>query len=203
LLQGLQALGLTLDPEVRERLLAFLVLLSKWNRAYNLTRVTEPRAMLSTHLLDSLAVVPYLHGERVLDVGTGPGLPGIPLALACPQRRFWLLDSNAKKTRFITQAVAELKLRNVQVVRARSEAYRPEQCFDTVLARAYAPLERWQPLQHLACADGILLAMKGAYPGAELETLPAGLEVLEVVAVSVPGLQAQRHLVRLRGTQPV
>ncbi len=137
---GLSRLGLALDRAQQEGLLGYLGLLLKWNRVYNLSAVRDPREMVGRQLLDSLAVAPYLHGDRVLDLGTGAGLPGIPLAIAEPRRRFTLIDSNGKKTRFVQQSVIELGLGNVEVVRARVEAFRPDLGFDTVTARAFASL---------------------------------------------------------------
>ncbi|MEJ2345466.1 MAG: 16S rRNA (guanine(527)-N(7))-methyltransferase RsmG [Gammaproteobacteria bacterium] len=194
--RGLETLGLSLPDAAAERLLAYVALLGKWNRAYNLTAVREPQAMVTRHLLDSLAVLPHLHGATVADVGTGAGLPGLPLALASPERRFVLLDGNAKKCRFLTQAVAELAIPNVTVVRARVEDYRPEQEFDTVICRAFATVAQMLALSgHLCARGGRVLAMKGQHPHAELDELPAGFRLLSVVRLRVPGLDAERHLV--------
>jgi len=193
---GLARLGLEAPAEP---LLAYLRLLARWNRAYNLTSVDEPRAMVTHHLLDSLAVMPAVEGPRVLDVGTGAGLPGIPLALALPACDFTLLDSNSKKTRFVTQAVLELGLRNVTVVHQRVEEYRPPTCFNTVVARAYAALGSWLAQTRIpGCPGGLYLAMKGVFPAAELEGLPEGFVLEGVTPLEVPGLAAARHLVRVR-----
>ena len=171
-------------------------LLAKWNAAYNLTAVRAPQEMIPRHLLDSLVLLPYLHGTRVLDIGTGPGLPGIPLAIARPDCSFTLLDANAKKTRFVTQAVGELALKNVEVVQARVENYRPAQKFDTLVARAFSSIADMLAHAHHLCAPhGRFLAMKGIYPEAELAAIPADYAVSEVVALKVPGLDAERHLV--------
>lgn len=159
----------------------------------------QPLQMISRHLMDSLVVVPYLHGERVLDVGTGPGLPGIPLALACPDRRFCLLDSNGKKIRFVRQAVAELGLANVSVVHSRVEQFQSSPGFDTIIARAYAALgELVRGARHLCQPDGRFLIMKGANPVAELDDLPAGFELEANYPLQVPGLDAERHLLVVR-----
>lgn len=180
----------------RQRLLAFVRLLAKWNAAYNLTAVRDPEEMITRHLLDSLVLLPYLQGPRVLDIGTGPGLPGIPLAIARPDCSFTLLDANAKKTRFVTQAVGELGLKNVEVVQARVENYRPEQKFDTLVARAFSSIaDMLNNAQHLCAPGGRFLAMKGVYPEEELAAIPADYAVSEVVALKVPGLDAARHLV--------
>jgi 16S rRNA (guanine527-N7)-methyltransferase len=200
---GLAALGLALPEATQARLLAYTALLAKWNRVYNLTAVGDPAEMVARHLLDSLAVAPYLHGSRVLDVGTGAGLPGIPLALARPELHFALLDSAAKKLRFVVQATAELGLANVETVHARVEAYRPERPFDTVISRAYAALGDFVASAGALCApDGRLLAMKGAYPQAELAALPGGWMVAEAHRLQVPGLDAERHLVCIMRGQP-
>lgn len=192
---GLAAIGLALPDAARERLLAYLRLLAKWNSAYNLTAVRDPLEMVTRHLLDSLVIAPHLHGARVLDVGTGPGLPGIPLAVACPTLGFTLVDANAKKTRFVVQAVGELALKNVEVVQTRVENYRPSRIFDTVVSRAFASIaDMLAAARHLCAPGGRFLAMKGAYPEEELKALPAGYDV-EVVPLAVPGLEAARHVV--------
>ena len=176
--QGLTALGLALPAPERERLLAYLRLLGRWNNAYNLTAIRDPLDMVTRHLLDSLAVAPHLAGTRVLDVGTGPGLPGIPLAVACPALGFTLLDANAKKTRFVVQAVGELALKNVEVVQTRVENYRPSRTFDTVVSRAFASIAAMlAAARHLCAPGGRFLAMKGAYPEEELKALPSGYDV--------------------------
>jgi len=195
---GIAALGLPLDADHQERLLAYLALLVKWNQAYNLTAIRDPLEMVTKHLLDSLAVLPHLHGTRVLDVGSGAGLPGIPLAICDPAREFTLLDSNGKKTRFLLQAKGELRLSNLSVVHSRLEQYRPGQLFDTVTARAFASLaDMTAGTAHLLAPGGSLLAMKGEYPQDELDALPPGFVVREIIALTVPGLEAQRHLVRI------
>jgi len=196
--EGLERLGLDLPDAARNGLIAYVELLAKWNRTYNLTAVRAPGAMVPRHLLDSLTLVPHLHGGRVLDVGTGPGLPGIPLALASPDRKFVLLDSNAKKTRFLTQVKAELGLENLSVVHCRAEAYRPEAPFTTITARAVTSLSGlFAACRHLLAPDGVLLAMKGARPEAELAELPPAVVVLRVEPLSVPGEGAARHVVCL------
>jgi 16S rRNA (guanine527-N7)-methyltransferase len=184
-----------LPAEDRQRLLAFVRLLAKWNAAYNLTAVRDPQAMITRHLLDSLVLLPYLQGPRVLDIGTGPGLPGMPLAIARPDCSFTLLDANAKKTRFVTQAVGELGLKNVDVVQTRVENYRPVEKFDTLVARALSSIaDMLMNARHLCAPGGRFLAMKGVYPEEELAAIPADYVVSEVVALKVPGLDAARHL---------
>lgn len=194
---GLARLGLTLDASRVEALLTYLDLLAKWNRVYNLTAITEPKRMVSHHLLDSLAVLPHLDAERLLDVGSGAGLPGIPLALARPDLRVTLLEASQKKATFLQQATIELKLRNVEVVPARAEAYRPRSPFPRIVARAFSQLADLVRLTaHLLAEGGRWLAMKGTYPQAELERLQ-GARVVQVLRLEVPGLDAERHLVIL------
>lgn len=197
--QGALALGLALPGETVARALAYLDLLQKWNRSFNLTAVRERDTMITHHLLDSLAIVPYVAGERVLDLGAGAGLPGIPLALALPDLRFVLLDSNRKKTRFLVQAVAELDLGNVEVVAARAEDYRPDTGFDTIAARALGGIPQmiaWSG--RLLRPGGRYLFMKGVFPLEELQDLPPGFRLDEVARLRVPGLAAERHLAVIR-----
>lgn len=184
--------------------MGYLQLLVKWNRAYNLTAVRDPQQMVTRHLLDSLAVVPHLSGERIIDVGSGAGLPGIPLALALPEREFVLLDSNGKKSRFQIQARGELGLHNVAVVNSRVEEYRPDRLFDTVITRAFASVtDILSSSRHLLAPNGEVLAMKGTLPESELETLPHGFQLIETINIKVPGLeQEQRHLLRIRAVAP-
>ncbi|MDE2089413.1 MAG: 16S rRNA (guanine(527)-N(7))-methyltransferase RsmG [Gammaproteobacteria bacterium] len=196
LARGAAALGLALPPEAPARLLRYLELLARWNRVYNLTAVRDPQQMVTRHLLDSLAVMPYVRGPRVLDVGSGAGLPGIPLALALPDVEFVLLDSSAKKTRFLIQAVSELRLDTVSVERARVEDYRAARGFDTVVARAVSSLTELVARGGPLCArDGRILALKGAAPKEELAALPAGYRSAGIYPLHVPGLARERHLV--------
>lgn len=197
--EGIRRLGLALPEGAVDALLAYLAMLVKWNQAYNLTAVRDPAEMVTRHLLDSLAVAPHMRGERIIDVGTGAGLPGIPLAIAFPERSFTLLDSNSKKTRFLIQARAELGLANVEVVHSRVEAYRPGQGFDCIMTRAYASIaDILSSSGHLLSEGGEFLAMKGAVPEQELAAMPAGWRSQELIALQVPGLaQEQRHLLRI------
>jgi 16S rRNA (guanine527-N7)-methyltransferase len=198
--RGLSELGLSAGPEQCQRLLRFLELLHKWNRVYNLTAIEDPPEAVRLHLLDSLAVAAFLHGDRVLDIGTGAGLPGIPLAIVQPERRFVLLDSNAKKIRFVRQAVIELGLSNVAPVQARIESFTDAAGFDCVLARAYASLaEIWADASPLLKAGGSVLALKGRRPEAELGGLPAGIAV-GIHRLRVPGVDVERHLAELKAT---
>lgn len=191
---GMTALGFSDHPAQRKSLLAFLALLHKWNRAYNLTAIRNPREGVDLHLLDSLTLAPYLHGGRILDVGTGAGLPGLPLAIVNPEREFVLLDSNAKKTRFVRQAVIELGLRNVEVVTTRIEDYQPERGFDSILSRAFASLDKIvATTERLLAPQGKILAQKGLLPRQEIETLTH--HTVRVHKLAVPGLDLERHLV--------
>ena len=174
----------------------YLALLQKWNQTYNLTAIRDPLEMVSAHLLDSLAVVPHLPGTTLLDVGTGPGLPGIPLALAFPERKFTLLDSIDKKTTFLRQAVAELGLKNVTVVCERVERWHPASPFECIISRAYAELSTFvDSSAHLLAPNGTYVAMKGRYPADEIERLGARAKVKNTIQLQVPGLDAERHLI--------
>ena len=199
LADGLSALPLELNASVQHQLIDYLQLLVKWNRAYNLTAIRQPEQMVTRHLLDSLVIGPYLQGPRILDVGTGAGLPGIPLALAYPDLQFTLLDSNGKKIRFVTQAVAELGLANVDVIQSRIEAFQPECRFDTIPARAFASIEELiDQTTRLLVDKGQYLIMKGVYPVAEVEAMPEGYQVEAVHQLKVPALDAERHLLIVR-----
>ena len=196
--KGIRALGLQLPADAAARLCAYIGLLERWNRVYNLTAVRRPEDMISRHLLDSLSILPWVRGPCVLDVGSGAGLPGIPLAVARPRWEFYLLDSNGKRTRFMQQATAELQLTNIKVVRCRLQDYYPEIKFASIVARAYATLAEFATDSGRLCAaDGCLLAMKGIYPREELERLAPAWRVVGVYRLQVPGLDAERHLVHL------
>jgi 16S rRNA (guanine527-N7)-methyltransferase len=196
--RGADALGLDLGARQAELLLAYLELLLKWNKAYNLTAVRDPVQMVTRHLLDSLAIAPYLHGQDIIDVGTGAGLPGIPLAILFPERRISLLDSNGKKTRFLFQVKTALCLDNMLVHHARVESFRPPAPYDAVLSRAFAALaDMVAGCRHLLAPTGSFLAMKGAYPADEVMALDPAYAVKAVHALDIPGLGEQRHLVEL------
>lgn len=196
--RGLAQLELALPAGAVQQLLDYLALLHKWNRAYNLTAV-DPALSVSRHLLDSLAVLPHLRGERFADVGTGAGLPGIPLAIALPHCRFELFDSNGKKIRFVTQAIAELGLDNARATQCRIEQQPALPGYDGVLARAFATLADMAELcGHLLAPGGALLALKGVYPAAELSVLPKGYKVDACHPLRVPGEDGQRHLAVIR-----
>lgn len=196
--QGLQSLNLQLSNEQQLALIAFIKLLKKWNRVYNLTAVHDLHQMLERHILDSLSIAPYLKGVRVVDIGAGAGLPGIPLAIAYPDFQFVLIDSNRKKTRFMQQAKTELKLDNVEVVCSRAEDFNSNELFDSVISRALSSLSQmlsWA--SHLCAADGIMLAMKGAYPESELSELAKSFEIKAVHKINYLGLDADRFLVEI------
>jgi 16S rRNA (guanine527-N7)-methyltransferase len=197
--RGLAALALPMPPDATERLLAYLALLQKWNRTYNLTAVREPEKMVTHHLLDSLAVLPHLPGGALADVGAGAGLPGIPLAIAQPARRVTLNDASDKKAAFLRQAAIELKLANVDVHAGRVEAWHPAQPFACVISRAFAELAQFiAACRHLLAPGGVLAAMKGTLSRAELERVPADVDCHDVHRVQVPLLDAERHLVLCR-----
>ncbi len=196
--QGLAAMSLHLNPGQSEQLLGYLGLLARWNRSYNLSAVRDPDIMVRRQLLDSLSILPWLHRGPVLDVGTGAGLPGIPLAVTRPELNFSLLDSNGKKTRFVKQVVGELGLANVEVIRCRAEQLNRPEYYANITSRAFATLaEMVDKTAHLLAPGGCWLAMKGARPDQELAGLPPGLAA-QTMALQVPGESARRHLVILR-----
>lgn len=196
LVDGLAALGIPASAEQRAGLLAFLQLMRKWNRVYNLTAITDTKDMVPLHLLDSLALLPHLPAGRILDVGTGAGLPGIPLALLVPEREFTLLDSNAKKTRFVQQAAIELGLANVRVEHSRIELFQPPQGFDAILTRAFASLtDIVAETRRLLNPGGVLLAQKGKLPADEINALHH--VHVEQHPLHIPGLAAARHLIAI------
>lgn len=203
LLNKLQQLVSKTDLKLTELQLNALVnyvqLLDKWNKAYNLTSVRDPQEMLVKHIMDSLMVGQYLQGEHFIDVGTGPGLPGIPLAILLPKKQFTLLDSLGKRVRFLKQVVFELKLTNVTPVQARVEQFEPEQPLDGVLSRAFASLEdmlHW--CHHLVDETGYFYALKGQYPEQELANLPENIACEHSYQVQVPELIGDRHLILLK-----
>jgi 16S rRNA (guanine527-N7)-methyltransferase len=196
--EGLAAMRLSLAEHQRQALLGYLGLLVKWNRAFNLTAVRDPEAMVRRQLLDSLSVIPWLGNGSVLDVGTGAGLPGIPLAIARPEINFSLLDSNGKKTRFVQQVVGELGLANVEVIRGRVERLHRAGHYRHILSRAFSSLvDLVSATEALLAPGGCWLAMKGVDPSSELTALPAGL-LSEIVPLQVPGEPGARHLVLIR-----
>ncbi len=191
--KGLQSLSLSASEQQIEMLIAYLQLLHKWNQHFNLTSVRDPLQMVYRHLLDSLVVGSYLHGELIIDVGTGAGLPGIPLSIMMPEKAFFLLDSNHKKQVFVTQVVKSLPLNNVQCVHSEVKSYEPTQKFSTIVTRAFAPLGHMIELTaHLLADNGRFLAMMGKVE--EELRLPPGYEIEHMISLSVPGETAQRHL---------
>ncbi len=199
---GLQQLDIQLDSGQQQKLLAFLDLLQKWNRSFNLTAIREPQAMINELLLDGLVALPQLSQGPILDVGTGAGLPGMPLAISRPDLAFTLLDSNGKKIRFIKQVVIELQIDNVDVVQSRIEAFQPDAHFATVISRAYADISNLvTSTSHLLMKDGFWLAWKGELNDAELAKARQYAQVDEVIPVQLPGVSRPRHLVKLKHLQ--
>jgi len=193
---GLTEMGIEAKPELVQRFTRLLRLLDKWNRAFNLTAVRDPAEMVARHILDSLSARPFLSGVSVLDVGTGAGFPGLPLALVEPQRHFTLLDSGGKKIRFVRHVIGELALDNVILEHLRVEAFEPADLYDVVISRAFSSLGEFvRRCGGLVATGGCLLAMKGRYPDVELTGVPGAWDVTDVVALKVPGLAGDRHMV--------
>ena len=204
LIEGAQQLGVILTEQQQQQLLQYLGLLIKWNKAYNLTAVRNPDEMVSRHLLDSLSVVQYVeqYGNDWLDVGSGGGMPGVPLAIIFPERKFTLLDSNGKKTRFLTQVKLELNLDNLEVIHNRVEAFTPARAFSGIISRAFSSLAdftNWT--RHLGDVNSHWLAMKGVHPDDELQALPEDFRLDSCQILKVPGCQGQRHLLILQRQQ--
>jgi 16S rRNA (guanine527-N7)-methyltransferase len=194
--QGIAELGLALPADAVPRLLDYQMLLERWNAAYNLTAVRDPMEMITRHLLDSLTILPFVRGDALADLGTGPGLPGIVLAIAAPGRQILLVDSNGKKVRFLREAIRSLKLEGVRAVQSRVEQVEGQ--YDCITARAFASLGdmlTWGG--HLLAPDGVWLAMKGKLPDDELPGMPKGFELRDTHVLSVPGLEGERHLLEL------
>lgn len=190
---------ITLSETQANQCVALVEQLHKWNKAYNLTSVRDPEQMVARHIIDSLVVSPLLAGKRFIDVGTGPGLPGLPLAIANPNCEFVLLDSLGKRIRFIRQVCHQLGITNVTAVHERVEAYQPSEKFDGVISRAFASLDdmlNW--CSHLAQPDGTFFALKGQYPAQEINALPQGFQVVQVDKLEVPGVEGERHLVAIK-----
>ncbi|KAF3981685.1 MAG: 16S rRNA (guanine(527)-N(7))-methyltransferase RsmG [Methylococcales symbiont of Hymedesmia sp. n. MRB-2018] len=193
--QGMQELAITVDDDKLQLLLAFIKLIEKWNKAYNLTAVRNRDEMARLHILDSLTVLHFIKGSRVADIGTGAGLPGIPLAVFLPDIEFTLVDSNSKKTRFVQQAVLELQLKNVTVLHTRVEDIKLEDNFSTVITRAFASLQDIMQLtQHLLNRNGVLLAMKGQQSQQELATMTVPYSI---IPLNVPGVEGKRCLIQI------
>lgn len=196
MINAAQQLGILLTAEQQQKLEQYLDLLVKWNRVYNLTAIRERNKMVTHHIYDSLSVLPYLQGARIVDLGSGAGLPGIPVALLHPEWQVVMVDSNVKKTRFIQQVILELGLSNASVVHSRVERYAPQQPFDTVVSRAFTSLSQFlEYAEPLLTVGGEVVAMKGRWPEAEEGDVSAGFKLEQVVPVTVPGIDAERHLV--------
>ncbi len=195
LLNQLNQNHFSINEITSEKLVEYVLLLHKWNQIHNLTSIRDPLQMLSKHIIDSLAISPYLQGPNILDVGTGAGLPGLPLALTHPQFRFALLDSNGKKTRFLTHVIQTLMIANIDIIPLRVEKYHPKICFNSIVSRAFSQLNEFLgKTKHLCCENGIFLAMKGQYPREEIETLDAGFKLIETKALQIADLDEKRHL---------
>lgn len=193
---ALEAMSLNLPEMAKQQLIDYLKLIYQWNKAFNLTAIRQIEEMVIKHILDSLSIGPYVSGKRVLDAGTGAGLPGIPLAIIYPEKVFFLLDSNGKKTRFLTHAASTLKLKNVTIIQARAEKFLGDIKFDHIISRAFAELKKMLTFtRHLLAPNGQFLAMKGAYPEEELKNLPAQYKLLKTYKLEIPYLQAERHLI--------
>lgn len=205
---GLNEMGIAMSSFNQQQLLDYVDLIIKWNRAYNLTSVREPQDILVRHIFDSLSALPFLAGDHIADVGSGAGLPGIPLALACPDRHFTLIDSNGKKARFLFHVVHTLRLTNVSVINERVEGFQKSHLltevnrfkkFDTVISRAYTSMrEMLFATEHLCSYDGVFVAMKGVYPLMEIHEIPEEFEMVDVYPVQVPHLSAERHILKVK-----
>lgn len=197
--QGLSKLQLSLTDQQCHQLVAYIELMAKWNKAYNLTSVRNPKDMLTKHILDSLAIAPFIKNERYIDVGTGPGLPGIPLAIACPNATFTCLDSLGKRVRFMKQVSFELKLKNVEPIQSRVEDFQPIKSYDGVLSRAFASINdmlHW--CNHLIDSSGEFLALKGQYPQDELEVIADNIMIVSTHQLEIPFLEGERNLIVLK-----
>ena len=195
----LKQTALSLTDQQKTQLVKLVLLLNKWNKAYNLTSVRDPMEMLVKHILDSLVVSPYLQGMRFIDVGTGPGLPGLPLAIVNPDKEFFLLDSLGKRISFIRNAVRELGLTNVEPVLSRVEEFHPDHQFDGVLSRAFASLKDMTDwCHHLPNENGLFYALKGQYHEDEVQELDVKFNIQQVIKLSVPELEGERHLVLIK-----
>lgn len=196
--QGLIEMDQPLDRQKEVQLIQYIDLIAQWNRVYNLSSIRDVDTMVTRHLLDSLSIVKYIKGQTILDVGTGAGLPGIPLAIAMPDHQFVILDSNQKKTKFLQHTCYQMRLRNVRVVNQRVEEYKADPLFDSVVSRAFSTLRDFMTQsQHLVKPNGQMLAMKGVYPLTELQEIAAPFKLIEVYPLKVPKLDAERHLVEI------
>ena len=196
--EGAAAMGVALTENQAVQMMAYIELFHKWNQAYNLSAIRDIESQVDRHLLDSLSVAPYIDAEQLIDVGTGGGLPGIPLAILYPHKRFTLLDSNGKKARFLFQVKTQLRLDNVQIQNCRVEAFRPQQRFDAVISRAFASLkDMTDGCRHLLSDNGVFYAMKGIYPTDELSALEKNYKVSQSYPLQIPREEGERHLLVL------
>jgi 16S rRNA (guanine527-N7)-methyltransferase len=196
--QGLVKMNLPLDRHVEAQLIRYIELIGQWNRVFSLTAIRDLDTMIVRHLLDSLSILPFIKGHKIVDVGTGAGLPGIPLAIVMPDHFFVLVDSNQKKTRFLQQTCYQMRLKNIRIVHERIENYQPEQLFDCVVSRAFSTLREFLVLsEHLAKPGTQFLAMKGVYPLTELQEVSESFNVKGAHPLHVPNLDAERHVVDL------
>ncbi len=199
---GCEQLEVTVTAQQLDQLVSYVEQLVKWNKAYNLTAIREPLEMIKLHILDSLAIAKpllQLNGQRFIDIGTGAGLPGMILAILWPTKTIHLLDTNGKKTRFLTQFKHMHNLDNVFVYNQRCEAYEPDLAYDIVLSRAFASItDMLEGCRQLVSSKGFFVAMKGTYPQAELDAMPSGFSLLNCVALQVPGVDAERHLLTIQ-----
>lgn len=196
---NLSQLDISVSEQQQKKLIDYVLMMDKWNKAYNLTSVRDPKDMVLKHLVDSIVIAPHITGQNYIDVGTGPGLPGIPLAILHPDKTFILLDSLGKRVRFMKQVAYELKITNIQAVQSRVEDYQTTLPIDGVLSRAFASLKdmlHW--CQHLVDSSGTFLALKGQLPEEEIRQLPAGYSLVEVIKLEVPGLEGDRHLIKIQ-----
>ncbi|GAC12669.1 16S rRNA (guanine(527)-N(7))-methyltransferase RsmG [Aliiglaciecola lipolytica] len=197
--KAVSSLTLEINEQQRQSLIDFVLMIHKWNKAYNLTSVRDPQQMLIKHIVDSIVVAPYLDRAHYIDVGTGPGLPGIPLSIMHPDKHFVLLDSLGKRVRFMKQASFELGLKNIEPVQSRVEQYSSDIQLDGVLSRAFASIKdmlHW--CQHLVDSQGEFLALKGQFPEQEIALLPDGFEVIESIKLDIPVLEGERHLIKIK-----
>jgi 16S rRNA (guanine527-N7)-methyltransferase len=196
--------GYEFSPTLQQQFIRYLELLQRWNQVFNLTAIRDPKEMVWLHILDSLSINPFLQGERTVDVGTGAGLPGIPLAIINPDKHFVLLDSNSKKTRFLTQAIHALGLKNVEVIHGRCEVFKPLEKFDNIVSRAFSAIAvMLATTEHLLKPGGQFLAMKGVFPEQELQEVPAQFIVTAVHKLEINGLVAERHVVCIKKKEEV
>lgn len=194
--RGLDAMSLTLTNQQQQLLIGYVERLHKWNKAFNLTSVRDPQQMMVKHILDSLSVAGHLKGKRFIDVGTGPGLPGIPLAIAHPEKHFTLLDSLGKRVRFMKQCAFEMELANVEPIQSRVEEHLATPYYDVVLSRAFASLkDMLHCCEHLVDSQGAFYALKGQFPKEEILAIPNTFKITSSIELLVPGLQGERHLV--------